>query len=320
MQNNQDILPILWRWRRTIVASTLIAMVLSAIIMLMKPNYYESSALFYPVNESLQKPIVDANDRNISLYGNDHDIDRMLSIAKSTELKKELISSMNLMDHYEIDPEAAKAELKVYKKLSKLYSVQKTQYDAIELTIEDLDPAKAQELCTMALAAIERRSRQISQSARDQMIKNLTAEVSTKKEKLNTLTQEIATLKEKYDIYDTRSQGEALASLESKNPSSSVIQRKIENYTKGVSDVKKLETQQEELSKIVTYDENQLSQLKSSQANTMNAVHVIEQPTLPIEKSRPRRSIYVLGAGILMFLTTAILVLIYSYIETVDWT
>ena len=116
-------------------------MVIAAGLSLILPNYYKATSLFYPVSEELQRPIVDAKDDQLSFFGNDHDVDRLLSIAQSREIKQRIIEEFKLIEHYGIDPDDRKAQLKVTKKVDKLYEALKTKLDAIEICLLYTSPS-----------------------------------------------------------------------------------------------------------------------------------------------------------------------------------
>lgn len=319
MQDTKDIIPILWNNRKVIISVSVVAMILSALFSLMLPNYYQATTLFYPVSENLQKPIVFANDESLSFFGNDHDVDRLLSIGQSREIKKRIISEFNLMEHYEIDESDSKSMLKVSKKFDKLYTVMKTNLDAIEVAIEDIEPELSAQMCNRVRELIEQKALELTSQARNELQKSMEAEVDLKEAELKQLTSEIQSIREQYGIYDTQSQAEGLATLQAKSPNSKSVQAAIDNYVRGVSDIKKLEIQQEELAKIITYDRNQLKQLKSSQNRQLSAIHIIEQAEAPLEKSRPKRSLIVIGIGVFTGVFMYLWFLIRRSLNTLDF-
>ena len=124
---------------------------------------------------------------------------------------------------------------------------------------------------------------------------------------------------EKYNIYDTEYQPEAFATLEMKSPNSASLKKRIDDYTSGVSELKQLEVQQNELSKILVYEKNQLDKLKANASKESTAIHIIERATAPIEKSRPKRSLYVLAAGLMAFLFSGLTIVTLDALKRVDW-
>ena len=99
-----DVIKTLFRWKKFILTSCLIAGVGSAIIVLLLPSYYKASTIFLAVSPDQATPELLFTDGGIApeLYGNESDIDRMLTIAESNQLADYLIDSFSLYEHYDI--------------------------------------------------------------------------------------------------------------------------------------------------------------------------------------------------------------------------
>ena len=175
-----EILPLLWSWKRKIIWSVIIAMTATSLVTMLMPNYYKATALFYPVNESLQNPIVGVSDTRLSLYGNDNDVDRLLSIAKSHDINRSLIGELNLFEHYKLTSSEKKDQIKLNKKILKHYSVVKTEFDAIEISFEDQDPDKAALFANTALDQINAKAISISDDMRSILLSSLQMELDKK--------------------------------------------------------------------------------------------------------------------------------------------
>lgn len=322
MNNNKtelDILPLLWQWKKGIFWSLLGVMTLTSAVLLLLPDYYKASALFYPVSEALQQPIVNATDPQLTLFGNDRDVDRILSIANSQALKQELIESLDLYEHYDLNKENRKDRIKIYNKINKLYKVEKTSFDAIKVSFEDLSPEKASDFANRAVQKIDAKAVQLANLSRNRLTASLASEIDKKSVQLDAMTENIKNLQEQYNIYDAQFQAEALANMQSKSPKDPVVQKRINEYIKGVSEVKQYEVQQEVLSKILIYEQNELNKLKANQDSEIKALHIIESAAVPDEKSRPKRSLYVIGSALLWLIISCLWILILSAIRQRTW-
>ena len=293
-----DFIGLVFTHRKKLLIFSLASMTIMTPIMLLLPNYYEASTLIYPVGESLQQPIVNLNDTQMSLFGNDRDVDRLLSIANAQLIKQELIQSLGLYQHYYLDSTNRKDRIKLMKKLDKYYKVKKTEWDAVEVSYEDTSAEKAAEFANKAVNIIDRKAVALAQEAKDVLIEAGNNELAQKEKDLILLTDQIKNLKEEHHIYDTEKQAEALAQMEGNTPNNAVVQDRIQRFLAGVSQIKNLETQQTELSRWVVSQKNSLDQLKYNQSNKKSAIHIIDRAQIPDQKSRPRRSLYVLTAGI----------------------
>ena len=314
-----NFIPILWKNRRFIIVTTCIAAVLAAVASLLQPNYYKSSTTFYPVNASLLEPSLQINEKSIAYYGDDRDIDRLLTIAKSNDLIESLIEQEGLAGHYQISTETNKSKVRLFKKVKKLYSVLKTEYDAIELSVEDIDPKKAMAIAIAARKLIDTKAISIVNQSQLQILENTKSTLAAKNQQLSTISDSLNVLRQRFGIYDITTQAEALATLEINAPQNRSVQQKIENYRKGVTQITNLLAQQEDLNKGIAEDAIQVQQIEASLKNEVSAMHVIEEAYLPIEKSRPRRSLIVLGIALLTLFFTSCLVLIRDNLSKLEF-
>ena len=86
----------------------------------------------------------------MDFYGSSQDLDRLLTICHSNEIKDQLVRNFNLYQHYDIDSTGALANHKIRTKLDKLMTIIKTKYDAIDLSIEDKDKILAASMANAA--------------------------------------------------------------------------------------------------------------------------------------------------------------------------
>lgn len=316
MKEEQPLIPIiktLWQWRKTIIATAVITGILSSGIMLLKPNYYRSSTLFYPVNSALLEPVSNRDQSSPGYYGNDHDVDRLLSIGSSHQLVSATIHQFDLADHYKIDTSSAKGKHKVMKRFRKLYDIRKTPYDAIEVSMEDIDPSLATNMSKFIREFIDTKALDVAKQSQASIIASLKSSISTKTDGLSTITDSISNIRQRYGIYDTKSQGEALAAMEIKSPGSTQVKKRIANYNAGISEIIKLEVRQEALSKSLAFNQDKLNDVMAAYGERPSALHVIEEASVPLEKSRPRRSLYVIGSIILVTGLAKLLILALTY-------
>ena len=100
-----QIIRIIIRWKKPILIVVVIALVGSTIISdshIMKP-YYKAKSAFYPTNPSMtssQSMFVE-NQAN-SFFGNADDVDRLLAIGNSAQLKSFIVRKFGLFNHYKI--------------------------------------------------------------------------------------------------------------------------------------------------------------------------------------------------------------------------
>ena len=182
-------------------------------ISLMLPNYFKATTSFYAASSDLSNPDVIFGQSNfpIQYYGNSSDIDRILTLAESGELVGHLIDSFDLHDHYNISPEEPNALHKVQTKFSNLFEVKKTKLNAVQISIEDLDPEFASVVANEARKKIDHLGQELIRKSNSQLISTYEDNIDKKKKALGVIVDSLKYIKNKYGIYDSKAQSEAIS-------------------------------------------------------------------------------------------------------------
>lgn len=143
--DNSIPLILLYRWRKVILTTAAIAVLLAVIITMpvFMPPVFQAEAIIYPPATYSAKLIAEYDLR----FGADKEIDEHIQILKSSLLRDSIIKRFNLLEHYKIKQDE---DNKLYK-LNKLYDeniiVERTRYNSISVTVFDNDPILAAKIC-----------------------------------------------------------------------------------------------------------------------------------------------------------------------------
>ena len=219
-ENLLDILKILLRWKRPIIIIGVIAFIGTSGITLMLPNYYKASTTFYSASPDLAKPAPIGNmEIEQDYYGEDEDVDRVLAIANSGEMAGYIIDRFKLYEHYEINPEGLKAKHKVQKKFFKLYNAEKTKFDGIELSMEDVDPDLARDMANAARDKINDICQRMVKDSQDKLIATYRDNIDSKMKEIFILNDSLLNERKRYQVWDTEYQGQVLSEQVSRTSS-----------------------------------------------------------------------------------------------------
>lgn len=358
MENKENLLEVLktlFRWKKAILWTCFLAGLGSILLSLTLSNYYQSSTLFYAASEELSKPAkVGREATNRYYYGSDADIDRIFSIANSSELVEHMIKKFDLYKHYEIDTSNIKAPFRVQKEFLGLYEVIKNKYDAIELSIEDKDPKIAAQMANAAREKINQISQSLIKNTQKKEIEDKKKSILEKEKTIITIGDSLRNLRESYRIY-SYTQSETLTELlagaeaglakekarkksmelSSYIPKDTIayvealvsgLENEVENlkaqvnqFNSGTSQVDGLERLRMESTDQLNLDKERLIQLQYAYESDYTALIVIEEARTPILKSRPKRSYIVVGAVFVAFLMSIIGVLVLEAYKDVNW-
>ena len=356
-ENLLDIVKVLFQWKKPIAYLCIGIGVLTTLISLLLPNYYQSTTIFYASSMDQAKPghIFGTSTTDTDFYGNDHDNDRLLTIAGSNEVADYIIERFDLYAHYDIDTTNEKAPFKVKEKFAKYYNVIKTKRDAIELSMEDIDKEQAAQIVNAAREKIDELYTKVVKDQLNELKASLEKNIADKERSLAQVSDSLIHYRNTYGVYNTLSQGEVFAeqilSTESKLSRESArlsaleknravsrdtinllkantlgyrnelktIQEKLMLFNQGISKVTVLEREQKELGNRLGFQKVQLSQLLTTTESAMSGINLIEAGTVPVMKSRPKRSLIVVSAVLATFLFSVIGVLLFDTYKDVDW-
>ncbi|MEP7322853.1 MAG: hypothetical protein ABI761_13080 [Saprospiraceae bacterium] len=334
---------ILWKQRKNIIQWSIGVFVLSAILSLFLKNYYQATTTFYPASLDLSKPdhIFGNSVKEFEFYGSSQDLDRLLTICHSNELKDQLISEFGLYQHYEIDSSKALAHHKIRLKMDKLMETIKTKYDAIDLSIEDQDRELAAKMSNRARELINIASHQLIADRLQDVSKTYTSGIDQMQSRLNLLNDSLSALRKIYPIYNIEAQTETMANIATqvtsdlageqaryealkngKAPKDTLLylmakikglqtQLKsisgndpttsfsLSNFNKGVSMISSVSLTLERLQSQINEDKVRLQQTLNTMQSGAHAIITVSPAEVPNYKSRPKRSLLVIGITLL---------------------
>jgi len=361
MKENRDnllgVLRTLFRWKKQILIVCAIAAVGSVVISLLLPNYYKGSTLFLAVSPDQAKPeaLFGGGQFRTTYYGNDNDIDRLLTIAGSAELIDYMIDTFRLYEHYDINPDAPRADFKVREKFRSRYELEKTKRDAIHLTVEDRKPELAAAMANAARRKIGSLARQLILEGQRKTIASYRANIRNKEQQLETISDSLSLLRQKFGIYNIDGQSESLTSQLSETEAKLIRQRgrlealkssggvpqdtikmmqatvqglekefknlneKMRRFNQGMTKVGTYDRQFFMASATLSDDKEMLKRVVSVYESDIPAIIVVEKAQVPYIKSWPKRSYIVLGTVAIAFLFSLIGVLLLDTYREVDW-
>jgi len=360
MDNKDTLLGVLgtlYKWRKFILYTCLITAIGSAIISWFGlDNYYQSTSTFYAASPDMAKPeAVGQETVSKDYYGKEEDIDRLLSIAQSSEIARYIIDKYNLYEHYDIDTTHVKAPYFVRTEFGKLYNVKKTKFDAIEISVEDTDITFSAPMVNDIRDKINEIAQNIIKQSQWQEIETYQKNLKEGERELNILNDSLAIVRNKYGIYNSETGSEMLSSMASAAESKLILNKarketlkgkggslrdtvallnamiagqeqqvkalndKLQLYNDGLSAVIALEEMHEEAGKQLSLSKERFKQLKIAHGSNITAIYVVEPGTKPLVKSRPRRSIICLAAVFIAFLFSIVGILIFDTYGDINW-
>jgi len=280
-----ELVSIIFRWKWHLVAVCFLAAVISAVTLYLKPNYYQSRAVFLAANPyTVDRTSIFSRtpgDYPTYLFGNSQEIDRLLSIGRSSPLLNSIISEFNLKQHYKIKASDPLAAVKTAEKFMKNFSIIKNALDGIEVAVEDENPQIAADIANRVVQKI------------DETYSNITKESKTN------LTQ---TLQYNIDDLNKRIKQIDVQMAESPNNINYLQQTK----TTIINDLNEAETIK--------------AQYNTLANNKVSSVYILERAAPSLKKSKPKRTLGVLSAVLATLILSIFTVVILEQLKKLNVT
>jgi len=280
-----ELVSIIFRWKWHLIAVCFLAAVISAVTLYLKPNYYQSRAVFLAANPyTVDRTSIFSRtpgDYPTYLFGNSKEIDRLLSIGRSSPLLNSIISEFNLKQHYKIKASDPLAGVKAAEKFMKNFSIIKNALDGIEVAVEDENPQIAADIANSVVQKI------------DETYSNITKESKTN------LTQ---TLQYNIDDLNKRIKQIDVQMAESPNNINYLQQTK----TTIINDLNEAETIK--------------AQYNTLANNKVSSVYILERAAPSLKKSKPKRTLGVLSAVLATLILSIFTVVILEQLKKLNVT
>ena len=191
---NDDILSIIYRWRKELGIVFIITLILSVFFsssLVIKPKY-RSFARVYP--------------SNLNSYSEESYSEQMLQLLESDVIRNKLVEEFNLQEHYEIADDDPHKVDRLYKEYNDNVTFTKTKYESVEIEVRDISPEMAYEMLNRLISLYNEQVKIIQDSQLKEAVKTLEKVLKTKEAEMDTLEAQINFLRDKYSLLDYKSQ------------------------------------------------------------------------------------------------------------------
>ena len=137
---------------------TIVGAIIAIVVALsIKPRYKSTVVLFPASSSSISSDLLSMNSgrKDILKFGEEEEVEQMLQVLNSDEIRNTMVNKYNLMEHYEIDSLEAYPLTKLYKEFADNISFRRTEFMSIEIEVLDTDPQLAADLANNIAAEVD---------------------------------------------------------------------------------------------------------------------------------------------------------------------
>ena len=238
--NSAHLLAFFYKWRKVIIVICFFAASVSAVISWMIPEKFKSTVILFPATSvSISKSLMNQNSpaqSDILRFGEEDDMERMLQVLNSEEIREKIISKYKLAEHYGIENDNKYKRTLLRQEYDDNIIFKKTEFMSVKIEVLDREPQMASNIANDVAAlfdtAMTRMKRERAINAYEIMkneYKNLQVEIKRSEDSLYKLMQ--------LGVNDYESQAERLnealgkAIVEGKAAAATQLELKIKNLS-----------------------------------------------------------------------------------------
>jgi uncharacterized protein involved in exopolysaccharide biosynthesis len=319
-----DLIQFAWNKKFILITLSVVAFIVSVIVSLnITPRYRSEVILFPAASISLSKNLVETStismdSRDVLSFGGDADVERLLQILRSNEIRDHVAKKFNLMEHYKIDTASQFPEYLLNNTFRGNVKFRRTEYMSIEIGVIDKDPRiacdMANEIGTYIDSTIHKMQRQRAMDA----FNIVKAEFESSQADIRVYTDSLQQLRQK-GVTDYESQAAALNTayanaLERGNTQAADAIKKQLNIL-SIYGGKYVE-----LSQKLNAEIGRMGLLKTKYAsykvnidNTIPQIFIMDKARVEEKRISPKRTIIVMMSTISTFAIALILLLILEH-------
>src|ERR1051326_4580812 len=145
--NSLHLFAFFYKWRKTIIAVALLAAVSSAGVAYMIPEKFKSTVILFPApSVSVSKSLMAQNSSpqsDLLRFGEEDDMERMLQVLNSEEIRNRIVAKYKLAEHYGIEADNKFKQTLLRQEYDDNIQFRKTEYMSVKIEVLDRDPQMA---------------------------------------------------------------------------------------------------------------------------------------------------------------------------------
>jgi len=312
--DNQNLLEILWKWKKHLIIVGLLAILISAIFsssFFIKPKF-KSVARIYPSN-------------NIYTFSDESESEQLLEIINSQDIKFKVIDAFNLSEVYKINKQDPLYLTYMMAEFNDNVSFKKTEYETIEIQVLDTDPQRACSMCDSIISFLDQKVSSMHRIKYDEVAQIAKKDLTIVKHDIDSVQLRLNELRKEYKILDYNSQAEEITkgmvkvlAEQKKNTSGG---KELEDWMKNLSEkggeYQLLDEQQRFLVTEMDSIKRIYNQSVSSAEKKITYGQRVQNPVPADKKSYPLRSLIVLVSTLAALFCALLVILLLENKKTI---
>lgn len=320
--NSQDLLFKVFSYRKFITIIVGSAVVISAIVsFIITPKYKATAVLFPAPTTSISKSLIALNTSGEvkSLFGEDQEVEQVLQVLSSEELKQKIIKKYNLLKHYDLDSTAKDIKSQLNKQFEKNISSGRTQYMAVEISVLDHDPDTAALMANDIARMIDSVMNRMEKDRAVKAYEIVKTQFDLRNKELQMMSDSMREIM-RYGVFDVATQSAALskvygqALLKGNTKAAEKIEEKLKVIAKYGGNYIALENWIENQSQQLSLLSTKCKEAQVDAEQELTHVYIVDNAFRPDKKAFPQRILIVLVTAISTLILSIVFIFVFEAI------
>lgn len=160
--NGTNLVQMVWHRRKVFIAIGIVAFVASLVVSFLITPQFKSTAVLIPATASQASKDIFVASRayGLTVFGDNEEVEHLLQILSSEQLRRHIITSQNLFEHYGINPNENHAWHKINGMYSSNISFRPSRYRSVLIEVYDNNPQMAAQLANAIVVTADSLTRE----------------------------------------------------------------------------------------------------------------------------------------------------------------
>ncbi|MEA1898574.1 MAG: hypothetical protein U9N53_13020 [Bacteroidota bacterium] len=204
----------LYSKRKPLILIASFAAIVSVIISLTIAPRYRSTVIMFPasgvsISQALVSTTTDNQKSGILSFGEEEEVEQLLQILHSEEIKQKLVQKYNLFEHYDIKEDVKYKYTLLNARMKKNISFRKTEYMSVNISVLDEDPQIAADMANEIAALLDSTMNRMQKERAEKAFQIVSNEYLLLQSEIKEIEDSLTSLGE-LGIYDVEAQSVGL--------------------------------------------------------------------------------------------------------------
>jgi capsular polysaccharide biosynthesis protein len=320
--SSTDLINYIWQKRIPLLLIISIALVLSIIASLLITPFYKSELVLFPSSGSSVSHILSNHalpgKYNVYEIGDERELEKLLQILKSIEIRDRIIEKYNFSGHYGFSPGTKHLQSKLHSIYNKNVDFRKTPYNSVIIRVMDKNPQMAADIANEIAALTDSVYHRIFRTRSLETFKLVESEYNSSLTDLIKLRDSMAVIN-KLGVLDYETQSERYheaygkAVVENNPQAVRQIDQKLSLLSKYGTSFLSLKSEIEFESERLSLLKQRYAEAKLEYEQSIPYTFIVNKAEVADLKTSPKRSLIVIISTFSAFLLGLIMLLAYDF-------